>query len=281
MTIIRLALPLIFLLLLLAGIYEWSFRYAALTALLVLQAIAAAITLIRKKTRPYKLSRNIFRLLRNSLILILAFMSALLFPPYQTPQASGNHEVLTAKYSWTDDSRIESYDPAVKNRTLTVDFWYPADISEHYPLVVFSHSAFGFSGSNHSTFMKLASKGCVVASLSHTYQAFFTAETQGQITLVDQSFLVEASDINASHDAKRAEEIHNTTKEWMKLRTTDEQFVLDTILDTCDQSDAGLPFPLIDTERIGLMGHSLGGASSARVGRERSDIAAVIVLDGT
>ena len=66
MAIIRLALPLLFLLLLLAGIYEWSFRYVALTALLVLQAIAAAITLIRKKTRPYKLSRNIFRLLRNS-----------------------------------------------------------------------------------------------------------------------------------------------------------------------------------------------------------------------
>ena len=38
---------------------------------------------------------------------------------------------------------------------------------------------------------------------------------------------------------------------------------------------------MTDTSRIGLMGHSMGGATSVQVGRERDDIAAVIDLDGT
>ena len=38
---------------------------------------------------------------------------------------------------------------------------------------------------------------------------------------------------------------------------------------------------MTDTEKIGLMGHSLGGAASVTVGRERDDIDAVIDLDGT
>jgi predicted dienelactone hydrolase len=40
-------------------------------------------------------------------------------------------------------------------------------------------------------------------------------------------------------------------------------------------------FSSIDTNRIGLIGHSLGGATSAQIGRVRDDIDAVIVLDGT
>ena len=38
-------------------------------------------------------------------------------------------------------------------------------------------------------------------------------------------------------------------------------------------------YQLIDPEKIGLMGHSLGGESSAQVARERNDIDAVINLD--
>ena len=38
-------------------------------------------------------------------------------------------------------------------------------------------------------------------------------------------------------------------------------------------------YPLIDSEKIGLIGHSLGGESSAQVARERNDVDAVINLD--
>ena len=67
----------------------------------------------------------------------------------------------------------------------------------------------------------------------------------------------------------------------MKIRTEDEDFVIDTILEECSQKTDDPLFSIIDTEKIGLMGHSLGGATSAQIGRERDDIDAVIVLDGT
>jgi len=38
---------------------------------------------------------------------------------------------------------------------------------------------------------------------------------------------------------------------------------------------------LIDTDEIGLFGHSLGGAAAAELGRERSDITAIICIDGS
>ena len=38
---------------------------------------------------------------------------------------------------------------------------------------------------------------------------------------------------------------------------------------------------MTDTEKIGLMGHSMGGATSVALGRERSDIDAVVDIDGT
>lgn len=37
----------------------------------------------------------------------------------------------------------------------------------------------------------------------------------------------------------------------------------------------------IDMQSVGLMGHSMGGAASTALGRERDDVSAVIDLDGT
>lgn len=67
----------------------------------------------------------------------------------------------------------------------------------------------------------------------------------------------------------------------MKLRVDDENFVIDTILKSTKSADADRLFTMINTDKIGAIGHSLGGASSAQLGRARSDIDAVINLDGT
>ena len=79
----------------------------------------------------------------------------------------------------------------------------------------------------------------------------------------------------------------------MKLRTDDENFVLDTIEEakengalgeqwhTDQESEILSVLSEINTDKIGLMGHSMGGATSVALGRERDDIDAVIDLDGT
>lgn len=279
--IVSIGLLALFGLLLVTGVYEWGFRYAMLLLVLIIQALTAAVMLIRKKEKEYKLGKTILRFARNSLLFTSALFLAILCPQYEQLPVTGDHGIATAKYTWTDVDRVDEYSKTGENRALTVEFWYPREADETYPLVVFSHGAFGFSGSNYSTFAQLASNGYVVASIGHTHQAFYTMDTSGKLTTVDTDFLNSAAQINGVEGAAKEEEIYNTTKAWMKLRVDDENFVLDTILAQCENDQADAPFSIIDTGKIGLMGHSLGGASSAQLGRERDDIDAVIVLDGT
>jgi dienelactone hydrolase len=65
----------------------------------------------------------------------------------------------------------------------------------------------------------------------------------------------------------------------MQYRTADIHFVLDTILAQTKEAGSDAVYQLIDPGKIGLMGHSLGGESSAQVARERNDIGAMINLD--
>ncbi|WMC92356.1 alpha/beta hydrolase family protein [Kineothrix sp. MB12-C1] len=279
--IISIALLVIFGLLLVTGDFEWSFRYMVILPVLVIQALASTVMLIRKKGKEYRIRNNILRFVRNCFIFTFALSPAILFPQYEQPEPTGGYEVATAKYTWTDNSRADEFSESGGNRALTVEFWYPENADKTYPLVVFSHGAFGFSGSNYSTFLELASNGYIVASIGHTYHAFYTMDTTGKITTVDTGFINKVSEINAVHDTQHEEEIYNTTSGWLKLRTDDENFVIDTILRQCKNNNTDTLFSIINTERIGLMGHSLGGASSAQIGREHDDIDAVIILDGT
>ncbi len=268
-------------LMLVTGVYEWSFRYVMLLLVLVVQALAGVVILVRKREKEYKLGKNILRFVRNCFVFTFALFISILCPQYEQPITTGEHEIATAKYTWTDNSRVDEFSETGGNRALTVEFWYPENADGTYPLVIFSHGAFGFGGSNFSTFAELASNGYVVASIGHTYHAFFTMDTNGTLTTVDPEFINRASQINAVHDTTHEEEIYHTTKAWMKLRTDDEHFVLNTIRSQCENNKADALFSIINTEKIGLMGHSLGGATSAQIGRERDDIDAVIVLDGT
>ena len=89
------------------------------------------------------------------------------------------------------------------------------------------------------------------------------------------------------------EMVYSVTKDWIKLRTADESFVIDSIneakksgafSDAWHADDDTLLLSVInmtDTDKIGAMGHSLGGAAGVELGRERNDIKALIDLDGT
>jgi pimeloyl-ACP methyl ester carboxylesterase len=68
----------------------------------------------------------------------------------------------------------------------------------------------------------------------------------------------------------------------MKVRKDDMNFVLDTIIDNTNNQNKNTDaiYQIVDTEKIGVFGHSLGGATAAAIGRERDDIDAVVNLDG-
>jgi hypothetical protein len=58
-------------------------------------------------------------------------------------------------------------------------------------------------------------------------------------------------------------------------------FVIDTIEQQVQASEQDQVFQCMDLSKIGVMGHSLGGATSVAIGRQRVDVDAVIDIDGT
>jgi len=202
-----------------------------------------------------------------------------MFPPYEELPPTGEHEVLMTTYTWEDESRVETFTDTGENRALTVKFWYPKEAGE-YPLVIFSHGAFGVIDSNYSTCMELASNGYVVASIGHPYHAMFVEDVNGKTTIVDMEFMKQVYADNGADTPEGERRVYEFSKEWMALRTKDMNFVLDTILEKA-AAETEAPFNLVDKEKIGLFGHSMGGATAVQLGRERKDIDAVIDLEGT
>ncbi len=272
--------------LVLTGVLEWGFRYYLIMLVLFFQALSGAIKLVKnnRKEVEFRIGRTIGGSCGRIFGYYMALLMAFIFPQTEAVAPDGPMSIAYSKSTWTDESRIETFadnsgEEATPSRKLTVEFWYPDEISEEtYPLVVFSHGANGFSGSNVSTFKQLASHGYVVASIGHTYHAFYTQDEDNNITVIDTEFFNQVMSLSSMEDG---EEKYNLNNEWLMLRVEDEDFVLDTILQHAEAAGAEAPYNLIDTERIGLFGHSLGGASGAALGRMRDDIDAVIDIDGS
>ena len=216
------------------------------------------------------------------LMVVVMLIKTAMFPPYDGLPVSGSYAVETQTFTWEDKSRVETFTDTGENRALTVSFWYPSEEGK-YPMVVFSHGAFGVIESNYSTYTELASNGYVVASIGHPYHAMFVEDVNGKTTMVDMEFLKQIYADNGEYSEEAERQTYELSQEWMELRSADMNFVLDTILEEVGQvqKDSDTVFTLIDSTKIGLMGHSMGGATAVQLGRERNDISAVIDLEGT
>ena len=276
---------------------DFGFRFKCLFMVLVIRIlISAANWLINKKNEHIKKRiAMVFGAMFGIFIIAFSMIPAFVFKDYNGRPLTGEHEVAQSSAILIDSSRIEEFESDGSFREIPIHFYYPADladISQHsLPLVIFSHGAFGYYQSNTSTYMQLASHGYVVVSLDHPYHSFFTKDTSGKIVTVDPKFIQSALYIGNSDLPDN--EIYPETSRWMKLRTDDVNFVIDTIKTAVNDSPDGSWFydinnadeigsilNTIDTEKIGLMGHSLGGATAVTVAR-RDDVDAAIDLDGT
>lgn len=264
-------------LLLLLGILEGVERYAVIAGVLFLQACLGMFLEYKRKQKSFGIGRGIVRLLLNTMIYLLALLPAFLFPQYKSLPVTGSYKVEEAEFTYVDEKRLETFSDTGENRSVTVKFWYPSEEGD-YPLILFSHGAFGVIDSNYSTCMELASHGYVVASIGHPYHGMFIRDTNGKVTLASKEFVEEIYEMNS--DESSEETTYLNSQEWLKVRTGDMTFVIDTILNKSEAREEG-PFSRVDKERIGLFGHSLGGAASVQLGRERKDIDAVIDLEGS
>ncbi|MNM96303.1 isoform II [compost metagenome] len=276
---VRIGLLTVFVIFVLASVIEWGFRWYILAAILLVSAIIGVISLLFKKKdmKGYSALRIVLKGIATWVIVGIAVIPALIFPQHKLPEVTGKYKVNTVAYTYTDNSRIETFNNQGLKRKANIKFWYPSVGGKKFPLVVFSHGAFGIRDSNTSTFMELASNGYIVCSIDHPYHSLYTLDTDGKFTMVDRSFIQEVVDVNNGvYDDETA---YKLEKKWLKLRTDDMNFVLDMIIKNSKDKGSDQVYQLIDSDKIGLIGHSLGGAASAQLGRERRDIDAVINLD--
>lgn len=264
-----------------------------LIVLIILEAGLIIFDIYRKLLKKTKTKKRIIikvsELAVFAAIVILAFslFRSFIITDYKGREVTGPYKVLEANAILTDTSRLEEFEDDGSCREVPVYFFYPDNADEKMPLIIFSHGAFGYYQSNTSTYMELASHGFVVASIEHPYHSIFTHDSTGKTIIADRKFLNDSMTIGTS-DISEAE-AYKITSEWMKLRMADMNFVIDSLkagnTDTWyikEEQKAGVlkAVSLIDASKIGLMGHSMGGATAVTCGR-REDISAVVDLDGT
>jgi dienelactone hydrolase len=232
------------------------------------------------------------------LVIIVMVGKTILFTNYSGRPTTGEYKVAQSEAILVDHNRLESFETDGSYREVPVHFYFPEEAGSveeaSLPIVIFSHGAFGYYESNTSTYMELASNGYVVVSLDHPYHSFYTKDSTGKTITVDPDFISTAMNVGNS-DISETERFEVTSK-WMELREADMNFVLDTLIASADSQSFGdewffeneavekeqiaAALRTADTTKIGLMGHSLGGATAVTVGR-RSDVSAVIDFDGT
>ena len=279
---------------------KWRFMpITGLLCVLLLIAILGFVVTKRKPDGRKPIGSVVVSGICSILFIGIFLVPAFVFTGYNGLPVTGKEQVAKISGILTDRSRTDPFEQDGSFREVPVHIFYPEALEEKadsLPLVVFSHGAFGYYQSNMSTYMELASNGYVVVSLDHPHHALLTKDTDGNMIFVDQGFLQDVMKINESEDPNdNAEEKQALYQDWMKLRTADIAFVLDTIQETKaakkiddtwflpEEGQETLLSVLekTDTQSIGLMGHSMGGAAAAALGRERTDISAVIDLDGT
>lgn len=219
----------------------------------------------------------------GALIAVAAALFLWFNPSWSFPQTTGEYEVAVSESILIDESRIEPYENDGSFRSLNIGLWYPKNYTADNntcPLIVFSHGSFGIKESNESLYRELASHGYVVCAIDHTYQCLDTVDADGKKVGIDGSYMNQVMGAS-DKDEKKREELVEFFSQWMKIRMDDMGFVLDTIFNSADKGDSAADgaYLLIDTKKIGVMGHSLGGAAALGMGRVRNDVDAVIALE--
>ena len=144
------------------------------------------------------------------------------------------------------------------------------------PIVVFSHGLGGMKSQNTIQAEELASHGYLVIAADHAFDAYLTIFDDG--TTAD--YRSSGSEISSEADfwAVRGPQL--------SARTQDVRFILDVISERKSASAADIATPAsalwqrVDLNRIGVFGHSFGGATSLMALSQDSRIRAGIALDG-
>ena len=100
--------------------------------------------MMKKKNKGWIIAGSVLLVL----VLIIVLIPKILFTDYEGLPTSGAYGVKTVSAITIDESRLESFETDGSNREVPVYFYYPdtkGDEEKHFPLVIFSHGAFGYT----------------------------------------------------------------------------------------------------------------------------------------
>ena len=147
------------------------------------------------KKKSHKVLWIVLGSIATIFVLAVLLIPKLLFTDYEGLPTTGPYSIKQVSAILVDEDRVETFEADGSFREVPVYFYYPdveqeGDSQEsNFPLVVFSHGAFGYYQSNTSTYMELASHGYVVVSLDHPYHSFFTKDTEDKTIIVNPQFI--------------------------------------------------------------------------------------------
>lgn len=173
-----------------------------------------------------------------------------------------------------------------------------AEEKESFPIIIFSHGYMTHSSMYTSILETLASHGYVVLSIDYTYEAPVSVFPHGELKFFDSEYTnvwngaswdsvqasIEAFRTTHDLDIKRQQ-----AKKYLELMpytprvdhwADDIQFVIDQ-LQSKNQLPDQLLFNKLNLDKIGVIGHSVGGAASAVACAYDPRIKAGINLDGS
>lgn len=236
------------------------------------------------------------------------------------PQPNGPFAVGTNTETWVDSSREEAFTGnAGDPRRIVVQYWYPAEyetdsdvlpyidspdvrlnafaknmglpkfLVDHIrevkthsvlgaavqstpkamPLIVFSHGLGGMKSQNTINAEELASHGYIVIGVDHAFDSYLTVFDNG-----------DTADYRSSSEGLETEEDFWAARgPQLATRTADIRFMLD-VIESRKANDADNLWQHVDMDRVGIFGHSFGGATSIMALRDDPRIRAAIALDG-
>jgi len=245
------------------------------------------------------------------LVALVGFLGLLFDPVPDLPAPSGRFAVGSETYTWTDWSREETATAERGDvREVVAQAWYPAeatsgppepyagtgvsgaslaggyptwfftrfdDVDTHavhvapvvdsangWPVVLFSPGGSMARQTCTALCVELASRGFVVIAMSHAYDSAATRLSDGTPAGTDFS-LMSTPEQNAA---------------LVDVRVADATFVLDRLAGPDGLAPGSVLAGHLDLRRTAIIGHSLGGATAARMLAEDDRIDAAVNIDG-
>lgn len=141
-----------------------------------------------------------------------------------------------------------------------------------YPVIIFSHGAVLTRDSNTIACEELASHGYIVIGIGHTYDSSLVQFSDGRIIDGKKSI---AKRFNTDHGMEVLRGLNERVETWI----ADVVYVIDQI-EKLNNDQTSFLYHSCDMQKIGMFGHSFGGAIAVHVGNRDSRVKAIVDLDG-